>query len=1151
MAEIVSVDVPTGKKDPVTIVVDKSAASGEGPLQIKAKNEEDNIFDVACQGEEDEKVTFVFTPPTAAVYQLHVTWGEDHVKHSPLMLNLNKPNNKAVTISHAPGGNLKAGENIKIIFDASEAGRGSLGSTCKTGDDQEIEVNVTKQGFTAMYDVEFHPPHEDLYILHVKWEGKNVKGSPFKLDMNPILSSKVIASNFKEPTEPGDTIEMDVCVKGAGNADLTYTCKGDVVGEIPIERKRISANDFHLTATTDAAQPDTYNFKILFNGRPISNSVHTYCTKPPTPEGLGADGVKHISTNDDESPVTLTFDSSEAGEGNFRVRVHGAESGPLDCTCEQLPDTNQHYQVSFNPPIADSYFVDTYWNDSPVPGSPFDVLILRPDKLRFGEPRFVELEIPVELPVDASEAGPGKLTASCKGEKSEEMEVFIEDDPVAAGKKKYIVSFRPSEYDCYNLSLFFDGEEVSKSPFVIRIDEPEPQQLPPAPKFFLTGVSARKMYSVGEKVSFTVQATNVAEGNLRVSIVRPSANEEEEPMPHIQTSEDGCDKLFNVEYAPNVCGEHKMEVQWDEEPIPGSPLVFSVVDNSNVPTFPITKPYKINFVDHVTPKAIESFGIHEESGDTNNLTIKKRRNAKLKLIYQAKKLGIHSLHVLVDKKEVPGSPFRVEFVKSDPSACKLLDIPDMAYLGEETSFTLDARKSGEGDLKVHARVPQGGRETAITHKNHHNGFYTILFVPEIVGTYHFDVSWADEPVCDSPVTIKAQERTPSLKEAKEAAAKVYIHKNDEDVFEKVHSIASPVYVCISTGNAGKGELSLKAVGPGEAKISMYDRENGVYTAEIRPVLSGKYTLGVFWNDIHIKNSPFKLDFTKNKSYLINQLDLDNVRFTMGIPHKFNVHCPPEETADLTMMATPTTAADISCTPLEDNPNSFLCEITPKEAGNHEITIKYNGKEVHNSPHNVQFEDNPDSAEQADEDHLIPLDVSIDIGTPIVRKDSSTKPLDEASPGEVCVFGTGLEDGLVGQEGHFTIETANAGPGKMEVEVYGPKGAFKVNVRRHPDNYRTLLARYDPKVVGEYKIHVLWDGKHVSQSPYSVTISEQGVGQGEEPQQSNTAEAEPTKELEVEIEPFGIEQDKPSQEFVKTDLGKETEDDKKETDETDF
>ncbi len=1150
MAEITYVDVPTGKKDPVTIVVDKSAANGDGPLQIEAKNEEENVFDVACKGEEDGKVSFVFTPPTPAAYQLHITWGGDHVMHSPLRLNLNKTNNRSVTISEAPSGNLKAGENIRIGFDASEAGRGNMSSTCKTGDDQEIEVIVTKQGFTAMYNVEFQPPHEDLYILGVKWEGKNVKGSPFKLDMNPILSSKVIASNFKEPNEPGDTIELDVCIKGARNAELTCTCKGDVVGEIPVEKKRISGNDFHLTASTDTAQPDTYTFEILYNGLPISNSVHTYCTNPPKPEGLGADGVKHISTKDDDSPVILTFDASEAGEGNLRARVHGADSGPLDCTSEQLPDANQHYQVTFDPPSADSYLVDTYWNDSPVPGSPFGVLILRPEQIKFGEPRFVELEIPVELSVDASEAGPGKLTATCKGEKSGEMEVFIEDDLVASGKNKYIVSFRPSEYDCYSLSLFFDDNEVSKSPFAIRIDEPEPEPQPtppPAPKFSLSGVSVRKFYVIGEKISFSVNASNASEGYLRVSIDCPSTNEDNESQAQIQTSEDGSDKLFNVEYTPNVCGEHKMQVQWDEEPIPGSPLIFSVVDKSDVPTFPITKPYSIQFTNYVDLKAVESFGIHEETGDTNNLTITKRRNKKVKLIYQAKELGIHSLHVLVDRKEIPGSPFRVEFVKSNPSACKLLYIPDVAYLGEEASFTLDARKSGAGDLKVHAHVPQGGREAPITHKNHENGFYTIVFVPDIAGTYHFDVSWADEPVFESPVKIEAQERVSSLEEAKEAAAKVYVHKDDQAVFEKVLSIASPAYICISTGNAGKGKLSLKALGPSEAKISLYDRENGVYTAEIRPVLSGKYTLGIFWNDIHIKNSPFKLDFTKDKSYLINQLDLDNVRFVIDLPHKFNVHCPPEESTDLIMMCTPTTAAHISCTSLDENPNSFLYEIIPKEVGNHEIAIKYNGKEVHNSPHNVQFEENLDSANQADEDHLIPMDVSIDIGTPI---ESISMPLDDVSPSEVRLFGTGLEDGLVGQEGNFTIETANAGQGKMEVEVFGPKGAFKVNIRRHPDNYRTLLARYDPKVVGEYKIHVLWDSKHVSESPYSVTISEQVPEQEEKPEPSNKAEPEPTKELlEIEIEPSSTEQDKPSEDIVKTDVS--IEDDNKEADKTDI
>lgn len=1042
MAEITCVDVPTGKNDPVTIVVDKSAADGEGPLRVEARNDEDNVFDVACQGEEDRKITFLFTPPTPAVYQVLVTWGDDNVKHSPLSLNLNRPNSKAVTISEAPSGNLKAGGNIRISFDASQAGRGTLTSTCKTDNEQDIEVTVTRKEFSSVFVVEFRPPHEDLYILQVKWDGKSVKGSPFKLDMNPILSSKVIASNLKEPKEPGDTIELDVCTKGAGNANLTATCKGDKVGDIPVEIKPKSGSDFHLTATTDA-QPDNYTLQVYFNNHKISNPTHTCCTHPPKPEGLGADGVKHLSTKDDDCPVILTFDACEAGEGNFRARVHGGESGPVESTCELLAGTNQQYHVSFKPPCADSYFVDAYWNDCPLPGSPFNVLILRPAKLEFGEPRFVELEIPVELPVDASEAGPGKLTASCKGETSGEMEVFIEDDPVAAGNRKYVISFRPSEYDRYTLSVLFEGDEVSKSPFVINIEEPEPQK---------------------------------------------------------------------------------------------SPVVLSAVD---IPTFPVTKPYKINFTDKTDQRTIQAFGIHEETGDTTDLTIEKRRNGKAKLIYNAKQIGIHSLHVLVDEKEISSSPFRVLFVKADPNACKLLDIPDITYVGEETSFKLDARKSGSGDLKVLVRVPLGGRETTFSHKNHNNGFYTIFFTPKVVGIHHFDISWADKPIFESPMKIEAQQRDTTLDVAKEAAAKVYVHMEDYGVFETALSATRPAYICISTGHAGKGKLSLKAVGPSEAKISVYDRENGVYTAEIQPVVAGMYSLSIFWNDIHIKDSPFKLDFTKDKSYLINRLDLDSVHFLIDVPYTFHIHCPREEKCELTMACTPTTAAHISCKPLEDSSNSFLCEIIPKEGGNHKIAVKYNSKEVHNSPHNVQFEENREAKDQAEDDHLLPLDVSIDMGVSIAGEDI-VKPLTDLSPSKVRAFGPGLSEGLVGQEGHFTIETANAGEGKIDVEVYGPKGAYKINIRRHPDNNRTLLARYDPKVVGEYKIRVLWDGEHISASPYSVNISEQVVmGKEETTVTSKDTEIEPSNVLEVEIEQLEIdEQAEVNEECEKTDLSKE-------------
>ena len=92
------------------------------------------------------------------------------------------------------------------------------------------------------------------------------------------------------------------------------------------------------------------------------------------------------------------------------------------------------------------------------------------------------------------------------------------------------------------------------------------------------------------------------------------------------------------------------------------------------------------------------------------------------------------------------------------------------------------------------------------------------------------------------------------------------------------------------------------------------------------------------------------------------------------------------------------------------------------------------------------------------------------------------------PDKVKAYGPGLENGSIGQEGNFTVETEHGGVGTLAVRLHGPKGAFKINMRRHPDNDRTILVRYDPTHIGKYIVEIMWSEVHIPGSPFTVEFS---------------------------------------------------------------
>ena len=80
------------------------------------------------------------------------------------------------------------------------------------------------------------------------------------------------------------------------------------------------------------------------------------------------------------------------------------------------------------------------------------------------------------------------------------------------------------------------------------------------------------------------------------------------------------------------------------------------------------------------------------------------------------------------------------------------------------------------------------------------------------------------------------------------------------------------------------------------------------------------------------------------------------------------------------------------------------------------------------------------------------------------------------------------DGVVGERGRFTIDTQDAGEGNLVVMVHGPKGGFKLSLRKDAINRRRILASYQPMHAGAYLVDVLWLGTHVPGSPFKAVVA---------------------------------------------------------------
>ena len=1507
MAEVCGLDIPPQSDLPVTVDVDASKASaedgalsavavqgGEGGRTVEVKIEE--------QLEPTRKYKLTFQPPWKEKYTLEIKWGDEHIEGSPLHLDLRPPNAKAVTIAEPPAGKLQAGQPIKICFDASNAGRGVMLSTCKGEDVGDITVNIKRRDFTNKFDLTFQPPHEDEYVVHVKWSERSIKGSPFKIDLIPVNPNKVKASTPKIPTNPDDPIEMDISTKGAGNAKLTATCVGTIGGKIPVNLKKVAAHNYHLTVkpperdilslsvqyggkhipnspflvstlpvdaskvkvtepenlevgqlasyklntlqagagslsasckgeesgpvhidinkegstnnkhtvsftpavpdvytvgiqwgsddtppkdvpgspfslsllippdaskvevgdlhvppetgadewvwleldcsdaghgevtaeakheesaelievevekTNDdkyrvkfkADQPGKYHLNVLYGGSPIPGSPFNLSLLAPpdaskvqvgdlhVPPEAGADEwvwldlncsdaghgevtaeakredgrpveveIEKINENKNrvkfkadqagkydlnvlyggnpipESPFSnieildlspkprlvklidtkqperrggsavLLFDTKDAGRGKFRARVAGLITGQTEVSYDPLPDSKHIYKVSFTPQKADTYLVDVYWENDPVTGSPFYVNIVYPDEVIVTEPSkdSISLSHPFHYEVDTTNAGPGELTINCevKG-KGEKVEAIITEDPDDGDK--YTITVYPEAEGVYSLSIFFDKSHVQRSPFEvdlipkevnemqtmvlqkeneknISIDitpppspppQPAPQPVTPTvqqmfigepfscvigkensevlgsitatavgektgqativskrneedlPCFFFNPdvadqytveikmngtlladnlfiinyiypVDASKCVIFGaedldeklpvhERVTFGVNASRAGDGKLAVSIDGPSS---QSSMIDVTSTEENP-HVYHISYVPTIGGTHKINLLWAGQPIPNSPVILNI-EKEDIPTFYVDKPFIIHFTTDCDAKKIESYAIHEDTSHRYTLKVGKRKQGKLKLILYAKEPGIHTLHILIDGKEIHGSPFKVLFVESDPSACRIIDTPEKPIVGEETSFKVDTRKAGQGDLHIKATVPRGGK-TDVTHIDHRNGLYSVIFTPKVAGDHSFGISWGGVEIPDSPIKVRVIRDDPAIIASKQAASKVYIIKevSDKSVFDEELSVSNPAFFKLCTKDAGKGQLDIRVKGPVKAGINVHvvDQAKAIYGCTVQPKASGKYLVSILWNGFSIPGSPFQLNFTSDKMYMINRLNLETDYFTIGTSEDYIIDCG-RHTGKLNVKCYPESAAQVELSTVQERDNTYSCKVTPQKAGNHTVHITYDDKDILDSPYVVQFYDadhrdherDRSGEDEEDEERLSSLG-SLNLG----EIDEPHETLTSPKPAMVKAYGAGLKGGYIGQEGNFTIETVEAGDGKLEVKVSGPKDTFKLSMRHHPDSDRKILARFDPKCAGDYTIDITWSGTPIPGSPFVVGIMEQ-------------------------------------------------------------
>ncbi|EPY81114.1 hypothetical protein CB1_000757022 [Camelus ferus] len=833
--------------------------------------------------------------------------------------------------------------------------------------------------------------------------------------------------------------------------------------------------------------PGDYDVNITFGGRPIPGSPFRVPVKDVVDPGkvkcsgpgLGA-GVRA------RVPQTFMVDCSQAGRAPLQVAVLGP-TGVAE-PVEVRDNGDGTHTVHYTPATDGPYTVAVKYADQEVPrrapclsfppwrqhslrdpllaglsphhvaaNSPFKIKVLPAhdaSKVRASGPGLnaagIPASLPVEFTIDARDAGEGLLTVQILDPEGKPKKANIRDN----GDGTYTVSYLPDMSGRYTITIKYGGDEIPYSPFRIHA-------LPTgdASKCLVTvsigghglGACLGPRIQIGEETVITVDAKAAGKGKVTCTVSTPDGAELDVDVV------ENHDGTFDIYYTAPEPGKYVITIRFGGEHIPNSPFhvllpKVALQDNEAlqracdpmphveepsdvlqlhrpsaypthwateepvVPVEPMESMLRpFNLVIPFTVQKGELTGeVRMPSGKTARPNITDNKDGTITVRYAPTEKGLHHMGIKYDGNHIPGSPLQF-YVDAINSRHVSAYGPGLSHgmVNKPATFTIVTKDAGEGGLSL---AVEGPSKAEITCKDNKDGTCTVSYLPTAPGDYSIIVRFDDKHIPGSPFTAKI--------------------------------------------TAGKTEAA-----------EIVEGEDSAYSVRFVPQEMGPHTVTVKYRGQHVPGSPFQFTvgpLGEGGAHKVRAGGTGLERGVAGVPGDDSMRTSQLNVGTSTDVSLKITESDLSqltasirapsgneepCL-LKRLPNRHIgISFTPKEVGEHVVSVRKSGKHVTNSPFKIL------------------------VG-----------PSEIGDASKVRVWGKGLSEGHTFQVAEFIVDTRNAGYGGLGLSIEGPS---KVDINCEDMEDGTCKVTYCPTEPGTYIINIKFADKHVPGSPFTVKVTGEG------------------------------------------------------------
>ncbi len=1059
----------------------KTKDAGHGEVDVTIMGPDGEVPYQIETGPYTYNYTYEATEP--GDYTVDVKFADQHVPGSTFSVGITDPNKVKITGPGMAGEYLPVNEPLRYQVDARGAGPGEVkcvvtdaGALQQLAEDQADAAGpvVTANG-DGTYEIEYTPTNAALQRMNVTFGESAIPNTPIKLNVFDVSKVNVYGPGLEPGNKSGELTHFFVDMRKAGEGRLHVGLGGPVNTPVAIKDQ---ANNVVKCEYTPAV-PGEYVIDIQYEGYHVPSSpFHVEVLPSSDPNAVKAYGPGLGTDLTTDMWTEFFVDYKKAGDGEVAVTVNGPGGGE-QVEEEQVEEGLKKYRYYIDPDEAGDYQVAINFADLPIQGSPFIAHAnwkTNPSRVKaYGqglEGGFTGEW--AEFKLDMSTAGEGSLDLNIEGPCEAQVDVQDHDDGTAT------VKYLPLEAGEYKINIQFADETIPGSAFT-------PVFKP------ITDASKVKAYGPG------LECNGIKIGDPGDFV--------------IDTQEAGAGAVDVVIDGPYWKGRSPTPVMSSPSPTPGG---------GPSPAHRVKSPSGSLPRRRVSSAASAKPHITSNNNDTYNVK------------YNPRRVGTYKINVYFADQAIPESPYTVNI--TNPEKVKISGpgtVPegteDEVQLVSMTKtplvWTVDCTEAGPGKLEA-TLVGPDDLQVELDLTPTEEDVYSLKYEPEVAGRYRLLTKYSGNEVPQSPLDLSLTD-----------ASKVKVTGTGLE-----GGRAGDTHIVnVDTNGAGEGGLALSISGPSEVPISCDDHEDGTATLTFTPTAAGDYQLDVKFSGEDVPGSLFSIPIIDPTQCQVSGSGVTGEGARVGAPAQLIVDTREAGPAPVEAKVTdPSGETQVVALEPTTEEGVFSGEYVPQEAGYYGLVVKCAGEEIPDSPFQVPI-CNPDVVQLAGpglESGVANANNVIDVftegagpgevGIEFQTQDESAPPVDAyvtqvddnhyqvnytphavetvdaqvtyggfpfgdkqsipvCDPSKVKVDGPGVESGiLANQEASFFIDTTEAGPGELSVEVEGPNGV-KLDSTLEQVGPGQWEAKYTPTKAGDHIVNVKYSDHEVEGSPFFVEV----------------------------------------------------------------